>query len=436
MKRKRVALFSLLLLVLVLSACTGGLPFTQNPRANQNRDYYVGTDGVIMRFSDPSAPPARLFYYETAGIDENAFQILVDVHNIGSSWTMGALYVSGYDPYMIRIDNIDIKETGFWGNCFFNVNFFGGGNTRSSADCQNLDLEWVEGDGWGIGINSLGQLLGSDSNFLQNLGITFDNIGEGYDFGVSTNSLDLDTYNHGFGLLVWANGAGMSLTRYNGLNYQGEVAGAGVLQPDYPQFPGGEMNTISFDGYITNWPQGLDRTDRPINFLVTNCFLYSTVATPQVCIDPAPYDQGIKVCQPRRITFNGGNGAPIVITSIEQENARRKVFFDINIRNAGGGTVFDVGAMEACSPYFPGRLTTQHLDRVYILDARIAGNQLRCTPDRANPVRLINGEGNFRCEYDMEFATAKSAYETPLVLELGYGYSTTMRRQTTIRRVP
>lgn len=438
MTKTRIILSLLILSLLVLSACTGGLPFSRTASTNQNRDYYVGTDGVIMRFADPTTPPARMYYYETGTQLDNSFQILVDVHNIGSSFTKGALYVSGYDPYMIQIDNMDIARTGssFWSNCFFNVNFLGGGNSRSSANCQNVDLD-VGGGGFGFSSNDLGALadqLNIDAGFLDGIGVSIDTYGD-LDIGVSTNNLDLDVFNHGVALLIWADRAGLSLTRYNGLNYDGEPAGAGILQPDYPQFPGGETNTINFNGYVRNWPQGLDQTDKPVTFLVTNCFIYSTVATPQVCIDPAPYDQGVKVCQPRPTNFNGGNGAPVAISIIEQENSLRKVFFEINIQNVGGGTVFDLGAIEACSPYYPGRLTAQHLNKVYILDARIGNQQLDCTPNRGDGVRLINGRGQFRCEYDMEYATAKSAYETPLIVELGYGYSTTMQRKTTIRRV-
>ncbi len=430
-----LVLFSLSLLV--LSACTGGMPFSQNPSSNQNRDYYVGTDGVIMRFSDPSSPPARMYYYEQAEYDDNAFQILVDVHNIGSSWTKGALFVSGYDPYMIRIDHIDIQSLAGWSDCFFDFGSFGGGNFQIGADCPGIGEIDIGDNGFNFGTQDLGglfDLLGIESDVADGIGISIGNTGEGFDFGVSIDGvLDADLFNHGRGLVIAM--SGLSFTRYNGLTYDGDVAGSGVLAPDYPQFPGGEMNTIVFNGEVRNWPQGLDRTDKPIKFLVTNCFLYSTTATPQVCIDPAPYDQGVKVCQPRRITFNGGNGAPIAVTTIEQENAKRKVYFDINIKNVGGGSVFNLGAMERCSPYFPGRLTTQHLNMVYILDARIGDQHLRCTPDRGDGVRLINNAGHFRCEYNMEYVTAKSAFETPLIIELGYGYSTTMMRSTTIKRV-
>lgn len=438
MNKTKILLAILIISSLVLTAC-GGLPFSQSTSSNQNRNYYQGNDGVIMRFSDAGSPPSRMYYYEEAEYDDNAFQILVDVHNIGASWTKGALYVSGYDPYMIKIEHIDIEKVGTgWSDCFFDFGSFGGGNFQIGANCPGLGSISGGENGFEFGTRDLGNLLDSfginSPEILDGIGISLGQTDDGFDFGLSIDdTLDADLFNHGKGLVMAM--SGLSFTRYNGLTYEGEVAGQGLLAPDAPDFPGGEMNTIAFNGMIRNWPTGLDQTDKPITFLVTNCFLYSTIATPQICIDPAPYDQGVKVCQPQKITFNGGNGAPVAVTLIEQENTRKKVYFDITVRNTGGGTVFDLDAMERCSPYYPGRLTSQHLNSVYILDARIADQHLKCTPDRADPIHLVNGQGSVRCEYDLQYASAKSAYETPLVLELGYGYSTNMMRSTTIKRV-
>ena len=93
-----------------------------------------------------------------------------------------------------------------------------------------------------------------------------------------------------------------------------------------------------------------------------------------------------------------------------------------------------MGYLERCSPYYPGRLSTLHVNKVYVVDARIGNTHLRCTPDRGDGVRLVDGRGSFRCFYDLEYQTAKSAYETPLIIELAYGYGETMMRATTIKR--
>ena len=97
---------------------------------------------------------------------------------------------------------------------------------------------------------------------------------------------------------------GINFRQYNGVEYR--------LKPDLQDYPGGERDLMMFRGKIRNFPQGLDQATVPI--MVTNCYLYATYAAPQVCIDPAPLDAGRKVCTPRDITYNGGNGAPVAIT--------------------------------------------------------------------------------------------------------------------------
>ena len=438
---KKLLLFSLLMILLVtLMACD--IPFSPyaNKKNTANEDFYKGSQGVIMKFSDPSNPPSRMYFYGDADPDDNKFDILVDVQNIGSSWTKGGLYVSGYDPNMIRIDQIDIpKLNGGWGDCVMNFGLTGmnantGGEVGNfwnsiigNIGCSETGLNayFDGGSEWGIGIESLGQLFGFDQGILSGLGIHYDN--QNGNPAVSFNladSFNFDYLNHGKGFLILM--SGLSFERYNGEEY--------ILHPDDYDYPGGEMTTIAFNGQIREWPKGLDKTERPMPFLVTNCYLYTTYAAPQVCIDPAPMDLGRKVCTPRRITFNGGNGAPVAISSIEQENTKKRIYFTINIQNVGHGQIFDMGYMERCSPYYPGRLTTRQLDKAYLMDVRIGNQQLRCTPDRGDGVRLVNGRGQVKCTYDLQYQTAKSAYETPLIVELAYGYAESMERRMMIKR--
>lgn len=440
MTRKKVLLTVLLLaLILGLAACSS-FPFNNNPNANPNRDYYEGTRGTVMRFSDPTSPPARMYYYsEATGFDDNTFDIIVEVHNEGASWTKGGIYVSGYDPNMIRIDEIDIPRLGGgWGDCTIDFGFIedpiGVGFWDSfigQIGCSEEGFRiYNDGEGFWGGKANLGRLFSTftgnqNAGFLENINVYYDNMGEHGEFHLGLgDQFDLDLLNHGRGMLVLLEG--LSFTRYNGQGY--------LLHPDDYNFPGGEMTVIPFTGRIVNWPKGLDKTERPMPFLVTNCYVYSTYAAPQVCIDPDPYGLGRKVCKPKTITYKGGTGAPVAITSIEQENTKYKVYFQINIKNVGPGNVFDMGYMERCSPYYPGRLSTQHLNKVYIIDARIGNQHLTCTPDRGMGVKLVNGLGTVNCVYNLEYQTAKSAYETPLIVEVAYGYAESMERRTMIKR--
>lgn len=419
-----------------MSACSSTAPWGGRRNPNQNTNYFVGNEGVRMTITDPSSPPPRMYYYGDAFPDDNGFLISVDVHNVGASWTRGGVYVSGYDPSMIRIDEIDIPRLGGgWQDCVIDFGIVGGAQTGNFWDnfvgqvgCSNQGLRaYSQGGGnFGFMIDSIGKVLGGTGDeWWYNVGFTYDNQFGNPNVGFRIDdNFNLDFLNRGQGLLVLL--SGLSFQRYNGQEY--------ILAPDDYNFPGGEFETIVFNGNVYSWPQGLDRTERPVPFLITNCYAYTTYAAPQVCIDPAPYDQGVKVCVPRQITFNGGNGAPVAVTSISQENTRQSIYFTINIQNVGNGQIFDMGYLERCSPYFPGRLSQQHLDRVYLIDARIGTQHLTCTPDRGDGVRLVNGRGQVQCKYQMEYQTAKSAYETPLIIELGYGYAANMQRSMSIKR--
>ncbi|MGM5481044.1 MAG: hypothetical protein ACQESE_01395 [Nanobdellota archaeon] len=432
-----VGILLVLVLVVSLSACSGGR-FGSNTDDNPNKEYYRGSEGVRMQFSNPTDPPSRMYYYsQGARPEDNEFGISIDLHNIGASYTRGGVYVSGYDPYLIHIDGIDIPRLNQgWGNCDLDFGLGGivSGNfwqdLKATVNCEGVSTSaYFEGsDSWGFRAESLGPLadkLGLSTDIFDNVGVSYDQLGSSNDLGFNIgNDFNFDAFNHGKGLIMML--SALSFDRYNGEEF--------LLAPDAPEYPGGERDTVVFNGKLKNWNRGVDKRD--VTFMITNCYLYSTYASPMICIDPAPMSEGRKVCRPKEITFNGGNGAPVAITRIEQENTRRSVYFDIYIQNIGGGTVFDMGYIERCSPYYPSDLSTKYKDKVYLIDVRVGGQHLECTPDKFEGVRLIPGQGgHVRCRYDLEYVTSKSAYETPLIVELGYGYSTTDMRRTTIKRV-
>lgn len=443
MNRSQLLLFSLIIILLLsLSACSNlAFPGGKNPRTD---DFYKGTEGVRMWLPDPSSPPSKMYFYGADSIEENSFNIFINLWNVGASWTQGAVFVSGYDPHMITLYGVDDELVKLnWNGCDIG---FGGqpdldtGNIGNlfgmffSVNCpdQGVGAFYNNPDQWGAQLNSLAQLFGwNPDSWINSLGFSYmqQPNGQGYFYLDVGDSYSQDNLDHGKGMLILM--SGMQLGQF-GTEY--------TLAPDAYEYPGGEKTSVSFEGYIHQWPMGLDRTEKAMPFLITNCYAYSTYAAPQVCIDPRPQDlEANKVCIPQRITYNGGNGAPVAVTSIEQENTLHKVYFDINIRNVGKGQVFDLGQLAYCSPYFPGRLTLNQLNKVYLLDARIGQQHLYCTPDRGRGIRLDeHGQGSVRCTYDMQLSPgtmASSAYETPLIIEIGYGYQETTQTNMMIKRV-
>ncbi|MGE0793165.1 MAG: hypothetical protein AB7V77_03240 [Candidatus Woesearchaeota archaeon] len=426
-------------IILIMMLLIIGLFFTSCGEENyQETDYYVGSEGVEALFR-PNSPPSKVYYYEDTP-DDNFFDILVEVHNKGTSYTKGGVYLSGYDPSMIKIEGIDIQKTGGdYGDCNVQLGFtsnpFPAGNSNNvlsgfwnafagSFDCQDEGVAGYYSDPnvWGVEIDNLGDFLGEE---FEGVAITYDNGGGYPQFGLNIEGeYGIDYMNHGKGLLIMF--SGMSFNWYNGRQY--------LLKPDTIDYPGGERTTEEFNVQIYSWQKGLDRIkNQP--FLMTNCYLYTTFANEMVCIDPSPYEERTKVCTSKPIYSSSGQGAPVAVTKIVPEPTKTKILFDITIENIGNGIIFDPGYMNKCGPYGPGLLKTNELNKVYLLDVRIGNQQLVCDPDRGEGVELVNGKRDIRCTYYIDYQSVKSTYETPLVIELGYGYQETSIANVEIKRV-
>ncbi|MBW2983238.1 hypothetical protein KY327_02950, partial [Candidatus Woesearchaeota archaeon] len=302
----------------------------------------------------------------------------------------------------------------------------------------NAELRGVfDGNGFAGSADGLLSFLG-----LENVGdhIDITSTGDNWQFNFGWNMFqNTGALNHGRMLVILL--SQLNFHRYNGYPFSGGVDldanPSGVLRGDNYYHPGGDYGFQNFQAHVVSWPQGLDRYDA--TWQVDACYAYSTYAAPSICVDPAPYDDRDKVCHPREYTWSGSQGAPVAITSLKQDSTPRKMILTFTIRNVGQGEVFHPGYMERCSPYYPGRFDARYKDIVYIGDIRIGGGtpdnpsgRLTCTP--GYKVRLRDGVGTFTCEYNLQYAGSRNAYETPVVVELWYGYHETIKTHTLIKR--
>jgi hypothetical protein len=373
-----------------------------------------------MRFIQ-GTPPPRMYYFSDT---DNDFDVNIELRNDGASHTIGGLYISGYDPNLIMIEGVDVQEFSIR-DCTFdlgNINFGSSGQQFAfHFDCFGFEGTRNGPGDWDVRKRDIGNLFG-----WRWLDEQID-IGFGYDGGTYDIDFEWDSFGsadlliHGKALILAL--SSLSFEIYNGKEF--------ALKGDNYESPGGETGFVDWRGHIThNWPTGVDEIDQ--TFLVTSCYAYTTFAAPNICVDPQPYSETRKVCTPKEITYSGHQGAPVAITKIQQMNTPRSVVLTFYVKNVGGGEVFSPGYLERCSPWFPDILSPRYKDEIYIGRISVGDQHLDCNPGYS--FRLQNGQGTFTCTYDMEYATASSAYETPVVAELWYGYQETIQRTVRIKR--
>ena len=191
----------------------------------------------------------------------------------------------------------------------------------------------------------------------------------------------------------------------------------------------GTFDYVSFKGTIRNL-KSLNVDRYPVSpLLATACYQYKTVSSENVCIDPDPFSTSAKTkaCVSRPASA-GTQGAPIAVQRIDVEPSTSRSRFQIDIANVGGGDVFLPGAVYStkCSPFDPRGLEFSEVDRVRLDRMEVAGTSITpsCRPvDSQGFIRLINGRATIVCEYVS--SGQGSAFVTPLITELRYGYRRT-----------
>ena len=196
----------------------------------------------------------------------------------------------------------------------------------------------------------------------------------------------------------------------------------------------GERTQVSFDSSSSIQLSKFNIDSYPVPLRATACYTYSTVANVLVCVDPDPTSiKREKVCTAQDVSFSGGQGAPVAVTSVGISSAKGRTTFTINIQNAGGGTVFKLGSIDKCDPYSTTAPSFNDFDQVQVDSVQVGNRNLDCkTKDRS--VRLTNNAGFLFCTLDT--TGQQLSFQSPLSVKLSYGYRTTITKQITIVRSP
>jgi len=207
--------------------------------------------------------------------------------------------------------------------------------------------------------------------------------------------------------------------------------------------PGGEDDPDSCrgpcDGTI-KLPSGVD-TYKP-NFQLTACYHYKTVAAPMICVDPQPYKltQAEKACNAQEVDNLGSSqGGPVSVSGVDVENTPSKVIFRIKLSTSdSNGKVFESQTPNDNMHYETGcpsnlRYTDMNVVHYALKFQGKSSDDGTIDCDPVQKVKLINGNGVIFCTTDNPSGT--SAFQTPLVIELEYGYMNWIEEKIEIRRL-
>ncbi len=192
----------------------------------------------------------------------------------------------------------------------------------------------------------------------------------------------------------------------------------------------GGLNQVEFNSPDIKLPDGVFDYNPRLN--IVTCYNYQTRATPSVCIDPLFYQvtSEQKACIPVDVSGGGGQGGPVGVSFINVDMVGGRAIFEINIRNFGTGRVLDpLADIRQCGS---GSFGTKDFDKV-AYNVKLAGGVVQNCKPHNNFVRLFNGQGKIICSFDI---AGTAAYETPLQVELSYGYVDSLQRQLRIIRTP
>lgn len=227
--------------------------------------------------------------------------------------------------------------------------------------------------------------------------------------------------------------------------------------------PEGEQDILRYQLKAKLLPSLKTVQDTPL--VVTACYDYATTFNDEICIDTnmnalKTFTGGCKVTD----LSSSGQGSPIVVERVNvhmlsESNDYVRPVFEMYVRNAGVGQVINKEKIEsACSSQ---GLTKQDYNAVFLQSFMLSnaaysyvfngydektGREITDTNDRdlfecsPNPLILQEGKDNyFRCSLkkgvqDETFSTRQASYDTPIQIELSYGYQIIQQKKIRIEK--
>lgn len=419
-------------------------------------------------------PPNLLYYSPDSSTD---FLIQVLVKNTGLSNSLGAVYVTGFDPDIIDVEQSSIPES-FTYCTYFNSwrTFLDQGlgvvmvdpnkyalglmcNKNSGIiitpteqgwnfDFGNIDdiIGWL---GQELGLGGLvGGVEGAFDWLCQNTGVCITGLsgecnlqGEGlhinlagrtyFDFRkFSCNYLSIDTISkeaemYGNYLLTMAELEGLTLDR-DGFGKVFKVMG------DNPNSPGGEEKVVTFDAHVKNFPPNAKAIKQ--EFDITLLYLYTTYAYKDICVDANPLAGVDEACKPVMRARFKTQKAPVIVESFDYAPGKDMHYYTIHVKNIGSGRVLYWGGLEAGRPGINDLVNFDDYDLVTVANVEVSGRKLVC--DNGGLIRLDEtGSGTITCSLPVSDWANRPAFFSGISVELWYGYQQKLKAKTNIERI-
>ncbi len=187
----------------------------------------------------------------------------------------------------------------------------------------------------------------------------------------------------------------------------------------------------------------IDDTRDKITSLISAsvCYPYSTILSDTICIDTDPAGLSIaeKTCKVKDIT-SSGQGAPVVIKKVEQKvipgPSQDTIGLQFTIyaeNNQDGIIVSHTDYADVCKGI---NVDIDDYNKLLVKDIRFSGyalsyGDMECEP---NPMRETDDGFMTRCSLKEARGIEKNrlTFETPLVIELDYGYKSTISHELDI----
>lgn len=187
--------------------------------------------------------------------------------------------------------------------------------------------------------------------------------------------------------------------------------------------PLGEQQRISIKAQANQLSGQLTKQSTTI---ITNaCYEYLTSATILECIDTQPLKKEKKVCTIQTIGKSGGQGGPIAVTNVEPKTMPHtdssKIIpgYVIQIANIGTGQAIETQSVyDVCM----GRSVGKDNYDIVKVNAVLSNDVLNCEPAQ---ITLRQADNKIFCKLDKGISKTAGNYQTPLTIDLEYGYMQT-----------